>query len=813
MDPTDQQLARLAGSLSLASESSHKTQRSLARGRPYAPHLTSRSPPRFRHDMTPEQIAQYLQEYSKWSEEDRKIPPEPSPVVDRNQLITDQLERRTHFERLAREPTASGAMGMPFYMTMVGFPKHSSSTPVQHLARIPFSNMLVRRVHTGHYLLCRVITPCSRMVAIQTVVEDPEGAAHELSIYNFPSTFDCSPNHLDVLFAPGTILAIREPTLKAPTQGNRPLVRVDSPTDISFVLPDSSLLHGIRWRHGSVVPGFRDIPRTWDEWQQRGNEHFKASRWFLAAFAFSHALLLDSDATVLRLNRTECYLRLKYYSGAIHDAYLIMSTPGVPESFANMARFRLARARYGKGDYRTAESDFVKWRRANPGDNAADPWIDRCHARLQESMTGKYDWGSLFRNAKRKVRVDAADFFGPVHTRRMERRGGGRGMVATRDIQAGELLLAAKPYVSVYACDLPPNQLVATLDLLSKSSKERTDSLLLAQVVEKLYGDPDTRDEVFHLYAGPTYPPPPDSYPPRPRSEVVKVDLLEPNVNVDIAHLEAICTYNNFCPFRLEAPLADRETKPTGLYTLASMFNHSCAANAIWYCIGDLMVIRAAGPIRAGSEITIPYSVEESYFDRQNALRKHMLDNCSCALCEDDRKDGEAQLRRRHELKSRLGSRNIMAASVPELCALEKEISMTYAPTRGLIRPLNALALHVVAEKLRSSNNARFIRESLDYDMRALECYGFVLARDGGRLPVMPGRIPTTTSFLEPADIMLRLACSYSILREEGNAARWLRASLWLTDVSVGGGKELFMLIHEETLQRMDLHTFAARAL
>ncbi|KAI0650517.1 hypothetical protein C8Q79DRAFT_901342 [Trametes meyenii] len=803
----------LAGSLSLGSEPSHKAQKSLTRRRPYAPYPASRSPPRFRHDMTPDQVVQYLQEYSKWFEEDRKIPPEPSPVVDRNQLITDQLERRAHFERLSREPTATGVMGIPFYMTMVGFPKHSSSTPVQHLTRIPFSSMLIRQVHRGHYLLCRIITPCSRMVAIQTVVEDPEGVAHDLSVYNFPSTFDCSPSHLDALFSPGTILAIREPTLKAPTQGIRPLVRVDSPTDINFVLPNSPLLHGIRWRYGSVVSGFQDIPRTWDEWQRRGNEHFKASRWFLAAFAYSHALLLDSDATVLRLNRAECYLRLKYYSGAVHDAHLVMSRQGVPETFANMARFRLARARYGRGEYRVAEADFVGWKRANPGDNAADSWIDRCRARLQESATGKYDWLSLFRSAKRKVRVDAANFFGHVQTQRMERRGGGRGMVATRDIQTGELLLATKPYVSVYACDLPPHQLVATLDLLSKTSKERTDSLLLARVIEKIYGNPDTRDEVFHLYAGPTYPSPPDSYPPRPRSEVTKVDLLEPNVNVDIAHLEAVCTYNNFCPFRLEALHAEREAKPTGLYTLASMFNHSCTANAIWYCIGDLMLIRAAEPIRAGSEVTIPYNVEESYFDRQTALRKHMLDNCGCPLCEDDRKDGEAQLRRRHELKLRLGSRTIMTAPVSELRALEREISMTYAPTRGSIRPLSALALHIIAEKLRSSNNSRSIRESLEYDMRALECYGFVLARDGGKLPIMPGRIPTATSFLEPADIMLRIACSYSILREEGNTARWLRASLWLTDASVGGGKDLFMLLHEETLQRMDLHTLAARVL
>lgn len=33
------------------------------------------------------------------------------------------------------------------------------------------------------------------------------------------------------------------------------------------------------------------------------------------------------------------------------------------------------------------------------------------------------------------------------------------------------------------------------------------------------------------------------------------------------------------------------------------------------------------------------------------------------------------------------------------------------------------------------------------------------------------------------------------------------------TNVSVGGGKELFMLVHEETLRQMNIHEYAARVL
>ncbi|KAI0353060.1 hypothetical protein OH77DRAFT_1407932 [Trametes cingulata] len=811
MDP--ERLAASASALSLGP--SRQDPQALQHGRSPATSQSRRPPPRYHHGMSADELARYIREYEEWFEEDRMVPPEPAPSVDRSQLISDQRQRRSQLERLTREGAGGPGIGIPFYMTMVGFPKHSSSTPIENLSRITFSRMLVRQVHIGHYLLCRIITPCSRMVAVQTIVEDPDGVAQDLSIYNFPSTFNCSLDHLDALFPPGTILAIREPTFKAPTQGIRPLLRVDSPTDITFVVPNSPLLREVTWQTADILVDFPPIPGTSEVWQQRGNEYFKASNWFLAAFAYSYALALDHNAIVLRLNRAEAYVRLGYHSGAAYDAQDVLNQVAVSEALAGKALFRLAKARYGRGEFRAAEQDFIRWQRSHVGDASAESWLARCRARIREGDTGVYDWTALFRSAKRKIRVDAANFLGALEVRRMPHRGGGRGMVTTQDVKTGALLLVAKPFVSVYASDLPTNHLVVTLDLLSKSSRERTDSLLLARLVEKIYGNPDIRDEVFHLYAGPDYPAPPDHYPPPP-STAVEVNPLAPAVDIDIAHLEAICTYNNFCPFRLDGPRVDEEAKPAGLYTLASMFNHSCIANAIWYCIGDLMIIRAAEPIPAGTEVTIPYSVEESYLDRRTILRKHMLDSCSCRLCEEDRHDGEVRLRRRHELKSRIETQTIMSTPLAEVRSLAKDIDATYAPTRSGVRPLSALALHVVAERLRISGNAHHIRESIDYDKQALESYGFVLTSTGGEsttLPIASDRIPTATSIMEPTDIMLRIACAYYILREEGNATRWLKAALWLTSVSVGDGKELFMLIHEETLQRMDIQSFAARVL
>ena len=282
----------------------------------------------------------------------------------------------------------------------------------------------------------------ARISAVQTVIEDVDGVAYDLSIYNFPSTFHCTLEHLDALFPTGGILAIREPTFKSATQGDRPLVRVDSPTDITFVTPRSSLLNGVVWRAGDTVPRAPAMLATVDAWQQRGNAFFKTSQWFLAAFAYSYALGLDPGALVVRLNRAEAYLRLGYFSGAQYDAQKVLSTRGIAPSHVEKALFRLAKAQYGRRYYRDAARTFLRWKENNPGAAAADSWINKCRSRQHEGEKGQYDWAGLYRAARSQIRLDVADFVGPIKVSSMAHRGGGRGVVTTRDVQVGELLVS-----------------------------------------------------------------------------------------------------------------------------------------------------------------------------------------------------------------------------------------------------------------------------------------------------------------------------------------------------------------------------------
>ena len=82
-----------------------------------------RPPPRYHYLMSAPETAQYIQEYKAWLEEDSAIPPTHPPYLDRHRLISDQARRRSDL----------AAGGVRFFLSVVGFAKHSSTTTLENL--------------------------------------------------------------------------------------------------------------------------------------------------------------------------------------------------------------------------------------------------------------------------------------------------------------------------------------------------------------------------------------------------------------------------------------------------------------------------------------------------------------------------------------------------------------------------------------------------------------------------------------------------------------------------------------------------------
>lgn len=111
--------------------------------------------------------------------------------------------------------------------------KSSPHTTLSRTNRVDIKTIAqsINEPMTGKYLLCRSICPPFKMVAVGTVVDDPDGElCVRLSLYNFikdVSSTSLMETHLPV----GTVLAIKNPWFKT-TVDHGLTVRCDNPADV-----------------------------------------------------------------------------------------------------------------------------------------------------------------------------------------------------------------------------------------------------------------------------------------------------------------------------------------------------------------------------------------------------------------------------------------------------------------------------------------------------------------------------------------------------------------------------------------------------
>jgi tetratricopeptide (TPR) repeat protein len=280
------------------------------------------------------------------------------------------------------------------------------------------------------------------MVAVTFGVEDTNGWAQLISVYNFPGTQDANTKELDTIFPLFTILAIREPLARMGLASDHTNIRIDSPSDLVFLEPWDPLLSEVTWDSGEEQ--FPMTTRTTQEWKDVADAHFKSKEYFAAIVAYSYGLRRSPSMTVaLRLNRCLAHLRLENYPAALRDAQAALNFEEVSDADKVKALYRSGQAEYGAGNYDAARGWYRKCLELNPELADATKGIQSCDAREDECNKGSYNWKAVLDQVRRKeAKVDVADFIGPVEIADMIHRGGERGVVASRDIKAGELLVS-----------------------------------------------------------------------------------------------------------------------------------------------------------------------------------------------------------------------------------------------------------------------------------------------------------------------------------------------------------------------------------
>jgi tetratricopeptide (TPR) repeat protein len=217
------------------------------------------------------------------------------------------------------------------------------------------------------------------------------------------------------------------------------------------------------------------------------------------------------------------------------------------------------------------------------------------------------------------VSLDHEEYYGSTKLSQIDGRG--RGLVATKNIYPGELVLANRALAIVN----PDPTSQTSSPLLAKVKRFR---LLKESVADVVKVSPDHAKKLYHLHAGP------------------KLGFLEPhetenmhkNNPVDIKRIEGICIVNGF---ESQSGSNFREGEGScGLWYLASFLNHDCTdANANWAIYNDFIFVRAVKLIRSGEEILIsyidphkPYSVRKDFFLKHDFV-------CLCQLCKLEAKE------------------------------------------------------------------------------------------------------------------------------------------------------------------------------
>ena len=287
-----------------------------------------------------------------------------------------------------------------------------------------------------------------RMVCTSFGIEDINGWTQLLSLYNIPGTLAATGSELDTLFPLNTVLAIREPMAKMALAGSHSHIRVDSPSDIVVLPPDDRILDGVKWSTGNRKHSVHT--RTAIGWKAVGDGHFKSKEYWPAVVAYSRALQLDPTSTPLRLNRALARIRLGLPSASLRDLRSVLSSDTLSAADKLKASYRSAQAEYASGRYDIAKEFYEECLKLDQDSLEAKLGVEKCHDRLQEQKTGNYRWDELFDQTLRATNLlslDVSDFIGPIKVAPVPNRGGGRGVLATRDIEVGELLVNINSYL------------------------------------------------------------------------------------------------------------------------------------------------------------------------------------------------------------------------------------------------------------------------------------------------------------------------------------------------------------------------------
>ncbi|OBR04465.1 tetratricopeptide [Colletotrichum higginsianum IMI 349063] len=512
-----------------------------------------------------------------------------------------------------------------------------STASLQDLKPMKFTELQVETHHRGRSLIvkrasrCPVVTLAARSWTVVQDEEEKETERLEICLHKTTDGED-------------TLESARRYIIKEPyftlTEDGEATLRIDHPSDL--VVCQDEIVKGSSTQVEDAEKGEVLAKKCKD----KGNAALQKKDLPLTRESYSQGLKLARQEAVQKTNpdlardiarnRAHVHLLLDRQDEAIADAKasLIGADDQRSKELDSKAYFRAGSGAYNLGQYQQAKEYFEQAKKLAPEEKGAAMYLRKVELRLREEKEGKYDLQKIRANlTPTSPRADAASFTGKTEVK--ESAGRGRGLFATRDIAAGEIVMVEKAFCVVWGHE---SEVLTAMTYDVRDDRIRVAPVGLTKAIsQKLLRNSSQIARVMDLYG---------DY--QGEGDVAATKTEEGAV-VDVFRVHDIVSRNAFGPGGQFGEEGARNAS-TGLWIWAAYINHSCIANAKKEYVGDLMVLRALGAIKKGEEIFHSYDESADYEARQKALLTTWGFECGCALCAAERTDDDKLRRKRQTL-------------------------------------------------------------------------------------------------------------------------------------------------------------------
>ena len=322
-------------------------------------------------------------------------------------------------------------------------------------------------------------------------------------------------------------------------------------------------------------------------------------------------------------NRAEARSRLREFDEALRDcdqALKIESTHFKTLLCKGKILLNLNRYSMALDCFKTALLDP----QANGNAESLNGYLEKCKKLEFFSRTGAFDLSDWIVNGYGGKSPELAEYIGAVQISKSLI--GGRGLFATKNIDAGTLVLVTKAIATERGI------------LPSEDSGENAQLVMWKNFIDKVTSSiakcPRTCNLISTLSIGED----------EEGLEVPDISLFRPEAEeessyldkkLDMASILNILDVNSLVEDAVSAKVLGKNSGyyGVGLWILASFINHSCSPNARRLHVGDYVMVHASRDVKAGEEITFAYYDVLLPLEKRREMSKTWGFQCNCKRC------------------------------------------------------------------------------------------------------------------------------------------------------------------------------------